>query len=193
MNTETFVEVTVCGSNQRWYIDKGYEVPTYIRQLYGTNKQGIKYKNGVKTSVKRGTRILVKTEDIPPGSQTRIYFTCVDCGDDSSSPYSIYSKKKTDKCMECAKLGPRGDGSKTYWKKRLIWDNPDAKCDMSGETDKRFLVLHHLLCRKAGGKNELDNYVILSANYHMAFHNSMGGSAAPCTKEDYINFKNKEL
>ena len=80
----------------------------------------------------------------------------------------------SESCRSCAaKKGFKG-GCHSYWVAKLITNNLNAKCDISGETDKRFLVLHHLLSRKKGGKNTKNNYVVLSANYHTAFHNILG-------------------
>jgi hypothetical protein len=91
-----------------------------------------------------------------------------------------------------AKKGFKG-GCQDYWVDKLIINNPDAKCDISGETDKRFLELHHLLSRASGGKNEESNFVVLSANYHRAFHRWVGGTNVPCTPEQYYEFKELEL
>ncbi len=80
-----------------------------------------------------------------------------------------------------------------FWKKKLLKDNLEAKCDISGETDKRFLVLHHLHNKADGGLNNETNYVILSNNYHLAFHSWNGGYRTKCTKEYYELFKKEEL
>lgn len=37
------------------------------------------------------------------------------------------------------------------------------------------------------------NYVILSANYHLAFHVWNGGTNVPCTPESYAKFKSLEM
>jgi len=80
-----------------------------------------------------------------------------------------------------------------FYRKILIKNNPNAKCDISGETDKRFLVLHHLHNRSDGGENTEDNYVILTNNYHLAFHSWNKGYANNCTRETYEIFKKEEL
>ena len=50
-----------------------------------------------------------------------------------------------------------------------------------------------MLSRSIGGQNEESNYVILSANYHTAFHNWLGGTAVPSKPEDYLMFKRREI
>lgn len=192
MIKEKFVDVKVNQMNCSWYREKGYELPTKQVQTYYTNKDGEKRKNGYKTRIAMGEIIRVKVEDLQPGSNVLITIICPNCRKEYSIRWGYYLKeKKSDKCQSCWQI--KGDGSHGYWVEQLITNNPDAKCDISGETDKRFLVLHHLTNRKDGGRNEPDNYVILSANYHHAFHQWNGGTNVPCTKELYIQFKDEEL
>lgn len=193
MLKEDFIEVTVNNSTIKWYKEKGYEIPLHKVQLYYTNKKGEKKKNGIEYRVKKGTKITVKVSDLPPKSNEMITLICEECGKEYTTRYSFYKTKKTNKCSECQKRILKQEGCHTYWVNKLITNNPNAKCDISGETDKRFLVLHHLLSKNKGGKNTEENYVILTANYHMAFHNELGGTQYGCTPEQYYNFKNKEL
>lgn len=61
------VEITLSGNNIKWYEDKGYKIP--------------KYKDSKeKYSVKRGTKTIVKVEDLPDGSTTKIDVECDGCG-----------------------------------------------------------------------------------------------------------------
>lgn len=186
-------EIVVTSNCVKWYIDKGYTIPTHEVQLWATIK-GERVKNGKKFRVARGTKLTVKLKDLPPSSNTILSFICNECLHPFSTTYKAYrAKHLSDRCTSCAKKVIKDKGSNKYWKKLLIKNNPDAKCDISGETDKRFLILHHLLSVSNGGHNGKDNYVILSSNYHQAFHNHwMPSSATPCTPEDYYNFKQKE-
>ena len=186
------VEVTINGQTMGWYKSKGYDIPVKAVQQYYTNKQGKRIKNGFETRVVAGTKVIVKVADLPPKSNQQIELICEDCHKEYTTTYQFYKKKKTNKCGECQKKLLKNDGCHTYWVDKLITNNPDAKCDISGETDKRFLVLHHLLSSKKGGRNTEDNYVVLSANYHMAFHNTLGGTQNGCTPEQYYEFKSKE-
>ena len=194
MLKEEIVEVEVTNNTIKWYESKGYEIPKEEVQLYCYNKLGKKVKNGKDLRVRNWTKIKVNVKDLPPKSNHQVTLVCEECGKEYTTTFQFYSKKKTDKCTECEKKTPRPNGkSHQYWIRRLITDNPEAKCDISGETDKRFLVLHHLTSKSDGGKNTRKNYVILSANYHMAFHNSIGGTTAGCTPEQYLEFKENEL
>jgi len=187
------IEVTVNSTTLKWYIEKGYEIPTYTRQLWANLKRG-RVKNGVKVGVKRGTKITVKIKDLPPESGEQITRLCTSCSNEFSTTYGAWLKKEqSDRCVTCAKKKVKGDGSHGYWVNKLIANNTNAKCDISNETDKRFLVLHHLDSRTGGGRNTPDNYVVLSANYHLAFHNWNGGMNIRCTKEQYNEFKKQEL
>ena len=192
MLKDQLVEVTINNGTIRWYKEKGYEVPTHCVQMWYTDKNGERMKNGVKHRVTYGTKIFVKPEDLPPKSNQKISLICGECQKEYSTTWQFYTLKKTDNCTDCVKKGIKGTGSHSYWTKQLITENPDAKCDISGETDKRFLVLHHLLNRKNEGINHPNNYVILSANYHLAFHSSNGGTRTPCTPEQYYEFKESE-
>lgn len=193
MIKDDYVEITVNNTTLKWYKEKGYDIPVEEVQSY-YNKNGKRIKNGKKHRVKKGTKILVKVEDLPPKSNQEILVVCENCGKEYYTRYGFYKSKKTNKCNDCVKKELKTkEGCQSYWIDELINRNPNAKCDISGETDKRFLVLHHLLSKSKGGKNSRDNYVILSANYHMAFHNSLGGTQYGCTPEQYYDFKEKEM
>lgn len=176
----------------RWYEQKGYIIPKRKVQLYYINKYGVRKKNGVALRVKKGTKILIDISDLAPCSNAGVPVICPNCGKHFKVRWRTYSDRKSDKCNDCVKRTVIV-GCHSYWVSKLITNNLDAKCDISKENDKRFLVLHHLRSRNKGGKNEKSNYVILSANYHMAFHNSLGGTSKGCTPKQYYKFKNKEL
>lgn len=187
------VEITLNNTQLRWYQDKGYEIPTVLVQLWAKNKNGERVKNGVEARVARGTKLVVKRSDLPPMSNKKLVFRCASCGNEYTTTWGAYRDKKSRDCKACVLARVKTTGCHSYWVDRLIVNDPRAKCDISGETDKRFLVLHHLLSRKSGGKNEASNYVILSANYHLAFHNWNGGMNVPSTLEQYNEFKRLEL
>lgn len=185
------IEVNISNSTIRWYKAKGYEIPTHTVQLWATIK-GKRVKNGIKNRVANNTKIMVKIEDLPPSSNVNIPLICPTCSKEFQTTYGAYLQKHSDNCSSCVKKKVKGDGSHGYWVNKLISENPKAACDISGETDKRFLVLHHLTSRGNGGRNIPDNYVVLSANYHLAFHVWNGGMGIPCTKEKYMQFKKQE-
>ena len=187
------VEVCVHNMQLQWYQARGYNIPTLRVQLWCKNAQGKRVKNGVKHRVARRTKIWVQRKDLPPSSNMRVQFTCGYCGDIYFTQWRSGGAKNGGKCNKCVKKTIKDTGCHSYWCDQLITNNPDASCEVSGEKDKRFLVLHHLLSRALGGKNERSNYVILSANYHMAFHVWNGGTNAVCTPGDYYTFKELEL
>jgi hypothetical protein len=190
---EKFVTVEVVNNTIQWYKKKGYNIPTKKVQLWA-NYKGKRIKNGVEERVQRGTTIQVKPKDLFPRSNKYIGFICNKCGQKSSTSWQAYQNKNDkNRCHMCEKKQLKGTGSHHYWVEQLISKNVEAKCDISGETDKRFLVLHHLRNRKNGGINDPSNYVILSANYHLAFHNWNGGMSVNCTSENYYEFKELEL
>lgn len=190
---EEFVTVQVVNNTIQWYQNKGYDIPAVKVQLWSIYK-GKRIKNGVKQRIKRGTKIRVKTKDLFPKSNKYVKFICNTCSKQSSTSWQAYQNKEDkNRCHRCEKRKVKGDGSHGYWADQLITQNINAKCDISGETDKRFLVLHHLKNRKNGGRNEPNNYVILSANYHLAFHNWNGGMSVPCNADQYYEFKAQEM
>lgn len=174
-----------------WYRSRGYEIPSRPVQLYA-NRDGVRVKNGTRYRVERGARITVRVEDLMPASNIVLAFICKTCGNEFTTTWGAHQKKVSENCKFCqAKNGFKG-GCHSYWVDRLIASAESPRCDISGESDKRFLELHHLLSRSMGGKNAEENYVVLSANYHRAFHNWMGGSNVPTTPEDYARFKAEE-
>ena len=139
-----------------------------------------------------GGLLVVKTRDLHPGCMQRVDLWCDICITQYSLRWRDYIKKQSNTCKRCLNE-PANCSSHEYWIRRLLLDNPDAICDISGELDKRFLVLHHLQSRKTGGQNEESNYVVLSANHHKAFHGSLGnGGRDGCTPEQYYEYKQKE-
>lgn len=140
--------------------------------------------------VKGGTVFKVKTKDLHPGAMQRVDFICEVCGKRYSNRWRDYLKKESNTCQECQNH-PDNCHSYEYWLKKLLRDNPDAVCNITGETDKRFLVLHHLLGRRGGGKNSEYNFVVLTANMHLALHREIG-TRETATPEAYYAFKQKE-
>jgi len=191
MLKEKYIDIVISGSTLKWYQNKGYKVPTHKRQLWVT-KKGKRVKHGTKTCVAKGTVMKVAIKDLPPASNVNIPLICPACGINFQTTYGAYLKKHSDNCSTCVKKKIKGDGSHNYWVSKLITNNPNASCDISKETDKRFLILHHLDSKSSGGRNIESNYVVLSANYHMAFHVALGGTGVPCTKAQYNEFKKEE-
>lgn len=188
------IEVSLNNFTIGWYRKKGYKIPTKIVQNYWNDKKsGKRYKHGKKERIITGAKIWVKVKDLTPGSSQKIKLICSGCFKDYYVQWKNVHIKKTDKCLRCAASTLKTKGHRGWWIRKLIIDDINAKCDISGETDKRFLVLHHLTNTRNGGLNDKDNFVILSANYHHAFHQWNGGTTVDCTPELYFRFKEIEL
>lgn len=185
------VRVKVTNNTIKWYVDKGYHVPTEKVQLYAKGTNGQRIKNGIELRIKNNTEIFVKPQDLPPSNKSKVECICSKCGAQFTIKWSDWYKKKTDMCRYCSSNAPKVF-CHTYWVKKLITDNPDSKCDISGETDKRFLELHHLTSVKDVIATSPEEYVILSANYHRAFHKYIS-TTKRCTPELYFEFKRQEL
>ena len=186
------VEISLNTNQYKWYKQKGYDLPATKVQLWCRNKKGQRTKNGVEYRIAKNTRIVVRREDLPPMSNKQLLFKCSTCGKSYTTSWVAFNKKKSLDCKACTLAKVKTTGCHTYWVNKLITNNDNARCDISEEKDKRFLVLHHLLSKKLGGKNEESNYIILSANYHQAFHIWNGGTNISCTPEKYHKFKELE-
>lgn len=93
----TEVEVGIRGSNAKWFEDKGYKI------LRHKNKRGI-------MSVKKGTKIRVKVEDLPDKSSVKVDVQCDGCEGYLKnivwSSYLYYIKENGEYfCNKCAANG----------------------------------------------------------------------------------------
>lgn len=183
----------------RYYEYLGYRLPPEAfayRQIMspsrGANSKGELRKDGVRRYLPAPYLLEVKDEDVL-NTKVLLTFKCSLCPNESVGRYGSFHGLNSFDCQQC-RVGKSFKGGKhKYWLDRFILNDPDAKCDISGVTDKRMLELHHLLSVQSGGKDEPSNYVVLCANYHRAFHRSMGGHVHPCVPEDYYKFKAVEL
>lgn len=185
--------VSLHGPYLKHYEDLGYPIPWTKKQRYEIRHNGKIWKAGTyKTTGKM--KLLVKVDDLPKCSHYPVIYQCDKCGEKHTVGYNNYirCKKETDLCVKCTRTKDFANAHET-WVRKLIINNPDAKCDICGETDKRFLVLHHIDGRVNNKSNERDGYVILSANYHVAFHKFLGSTRVRSTKEKYKEFKQQEL
>ncbi len=199
-DTEKMVTITVASPKKAGNLErKGYAFPTERIQ-----KTRYGFPSGWRTKYILPHTLDVRLADLPPGAAYRVSFTCADCGGNFSTKICFYNKRTTEFCRDCATKRlvyrkesvkiPFGTRGKHYWKKALIQDSVVAACDISNETDKRFLCVHHLKPRHLGGKEERDNVVVITANYHQAYHQEMGNNQSEqVNKESYLAFKAREL
>jgi hypothetical protein len=186
------VLASVNGPYFRHYEEKGYVIPRMKKQKYEKGANGNLCKAGTCISTEN-RKILVKVLDLPPTSHYPIQYRCDKCGEVFTVGYNMYRRRRAlgDLCKRCATTKDHVT-SHERWVKKLIIDNPYAQCDISGENDKRFLVLHHLEGRGDNKNNFRDGYVIISANYHVAFHKFLGSTRVRSTREKYLEFKQRE-
>jgi hypothetical protein len=194
------VEVTLLSPKDcsKWK-DLGYEIPAE-RYDRGRNRAGKTL--GYRNRYILGSKIKVKVKDLAPTSHVRILYRCASCGAENTTEYIQYLKRTTDLCPTCNKsyMG-KANGlvkydrkqrklfGRTYWNRILIKEAENPMCDISGEKDKRFLVVHHIVPRNLGGEDVEENLVIITANLHQAFHAEYGHNVG---RKEYEEFKARE-
>jgi len=103
------VLVTVSGKSKRYYEDKGYKLP------YTKDNRG-------RIGIKKGTKILVKVQDLPPSSNVKILYKCDDCGVEREAlAHTIFNRKNSQFnkdgkifCSDCANHKMSGKNSSQY-------------------------------------------------------------------------------
>ncbi len=103
------VLVTVSGKPKRYYEEKGYKLP-YIKDSRG------------RVGIKKGTKIRVNVEDLPPSSNVKILYKCDDCGIEKEAiAHTIFSRansqfNKDGKtfCSDCANHRMSGENNSQY-------------------------------------------------------------------------------
>ena len=84
-------EVPVNGRIIEWYLSKGYVIPTYWSKKHN------------KFLVKRGTTIVVDSNDLPNGSHEKVEVSCDYCGKIRSIAYKDYLSQHDDEMGDCCK------------------------------------------------------------------------------------------
>lgn len=75
--------VPLCGSNIKYYEGLGYEIPR--RPAKGRNKR---------LNVPKGSKILVKVDDLPQGSNEMIHCKCDYCGEPFDRMYCLIQRDR---------------------------------------------------------------------------------------------------
>lgn len=99
------VEIVLNGRNVENYEEKGYEIPRYWDK---------KHK---KMSIKSGTKINVKIEDLAKGSHARVRVACDYCGQVKEVSYKDYLKNHDelgDCCVKCRSIKYKSTMIKKY-------------------------------------------------------------------------------
>lgn len=200
-DSEKKVTITVASPKKAGNLERrGYVFPT--ERVQRTRSDGSPY--GWRLKYILPHTLEVKLSDLPKWAHYRVDFTCADCGNTFSTAIAFYNSRKTDFCRDCfakrlvytkdSVTMPFGTRGRDYWKRTLIDEAVSPCCEISGNTDRRFLVIHHLMPTGKGGPETFDNVVIITANYHQAYHKEMGNNqSARVNKESYLAFKAREL
>lgn len=91
------IEIKLTGSTIKYYEDLGYYIPKHI------DKQN-------RVSVKKGTKIKVKVDDLSHGTHTKVKVKCDYCGEEFEKAYYKYIEQKNktniqkDACIKCSSI-----------------------------------------------------------------------------------------
>ena len=181
------IEVSLNNKTIKYYEDLGYEIPRYYNKANN------------RMMVKRGTKILVKVEDLPIGSETKVKVKCDKCGKEYKLSYSSYIKVVHDGknyCKKCASKvlnscenNHRWNANKTqeerevgrkipeyteFIKKVLARDNYTCQCcEKEAHVD---VEVHHLdgydWCKEK--RTDETNGITLCESCHKNFHMQYG-------------------
>lgn len=197
------VEVGMSSNNIIRYRELGYEIPTH------------KDING-RITVKRGTKIKVKVEDLPSFSSVKVKIQCDNCGkihDTRFSHYSRYNRDGKIYCYDCSiKLFTSGENNYKWrddisLEERMIkrnypeyitfvkevFERDKYICQCCGKNGNGDLVAHHLdgynWCKEKRTDNK--NGITLCEKCHDNFHLNYG--YGDNTKEQFEEWINKKI
>lgn len=195
----TEVEVGLCGKNITYYENLGYDIPRV---------QG-KYR----TSIPRGTKIIVKVKDLSCGSHVLVKVRCDCCDKIYNLAYQtyyeinhngqIYCNSCSKKIFNSGKNHSRWNFNKTdeerlikrnypeyteFVKKVLARDNYTCQC--CGKHDSSHMEVHHLdgydWCKEK--RTDVTNGITLCRNCHESFHCQYGkGKNTQTQFEEWID------
>jgi len=166
-----FVEVGIGGRNIKRYKKLGYTINQYKNNSY-------------EYVVRRGTKLVVKIEDLPPKSSAKVICVCDSCGKSCEISYSNYNKNKRDNgetfCEKC-RLGKYC--SLGQWMKdnnidfQIYWGikNKNSPFDVHYKSNKKYWFK----CNKIGYHNE----------YLSTANNFVIGSRCPYCYKKLVHFK----
>lgn len=189
------VEVVLANKMIQYYENLGYSIPRRKTRNHGM-------------CIKRGTTIIVKTEDLPPNSEEIVMLCCDCCGKIYELKYKDYLKSLRDGkkyCHKCSiKLFASGENASGYnpnltdedrinkrnfpeyddFVKR-VYERDNYTCQCCGVKPKRGLIAHHLNGYNwyVEGRTDETNAVTLCENCHGNFHYQYGSGNN--TREQY--------
>lgn len=195
------VEVDVSNRNKEYYKNLGYNIPEY----YNVNN---------KLSVKKGTKIKIKTEHLPKGSHYRVNVgcDCDECNNIVNVQYKSYLHHLHDGkyyCHKCANKILRSGINHPRWNSSLTSEDREKgrntpentefikKCmvranycsELSGKRIEKAMEVHHLndWANHIEQRYDTSNGIVLTEDEHKAFHNwqRINYPKQPCTKEQF--------
>lgn len=159
------VEIAVNSSDIGWYESKGYKIPRYWSK---------KHKSFL---MKRGTKILVKTEDLTNGSHALVQVRCDSCGKILSRPYKEYIRchdnELGDCCHSCEGVKFKRTIQEKYGVSR-VFDLPEVQQKIKTANNLKYgrdWGLQSLEVREKIEKTMMDKY----------------GVVHPLQKEEFLN------
>ena len=159
------VEIAVNSSDIGWYESKGYKIPRYWSK---------KHKSFL---MKRGTKILVKTEDLTNGSHALVQVRCDYCGKILSRPYKEYIRchdnELGDCCHSCEGVKFKRTIQEKYGVSR-VFDLPEVQQKIKTANNLKYgrdWGLQSLEVREKIEKTMMDKY----------------GVVHPLQKEEFLN------
>lgn len=203
------VEVKIGGLNKQYYIDKGYDVPIVKKIIYKKNG----HISQTRYTTPRGTKIIVKIEDLLDSCEEPIYYQCDNCnGIFHTTIHWIRNRTYDDGklyCTKCAcKIYNSGENCYLYnhnktdeerilsrnsrqdyeWKLGVL-QRDNYTCFKCGK-NKSNVVAHHLdgynWCKEK--RYDITNGVCLCQQCHSEFHNIYGyGDNTQQQFEEWLN------
>ena len=204
------VEVLLHGNNIKWFENKGYKIPRREKKYIYKGKRTSKI-----YSVPRGTKIIVKVDDLQNGSHAEVNCECDECSKQLKMKWKTYYQSNHNGkiyCINCAhkvfnsgenssrwntnltdeerKNGRNIEGYLEFINKVLARDN--YTCVITGKTSSEAkLVVHHLdgydWCVE--GRTKVTNGITITEELHKSFHSKYGYGNN--TKQQFLEFVKK--
>ena len=179
------IEITIVARNLKYIESKGYEVPKHI------------YKGKLVASI--GEKIVIKTKDLPNGSNIRVKCRCDYCNEEYSIKYSHYVNTNHNGktyCKKCAHTVLTSGRNHCNWKDdktpeerekgrcypeytqfiKRVMERDKHICQCCGKHIKRDGVVHHLngynWCKEQ--RTDDTNGITLCGKCHGNFHSIYG-------------------
>ena len=147
----TEIEVLLNGKNIKYYEDLGYKIPRYYN------------KNQCHYQLKKGTTIIVKIEDLHPGSHIRVDVECDECHNKKDILYCAYYNRRHQEeigdkyyCEHCAsKIYISGENN-PGWNPNLTdedRENYHKRSTLYNKFIRSVLARDNYICQCCGRKN----------------------------------------